>query len=160
MELIDIFNYFIKHKKLSVAKLSQKTEIDPPAWNYFIYHPNAEPKITMFESLLNALGYKIRIIKTPQAKNMVKFANWDIETEGEEEKKMSTYKCNHCNTIFTDEEIDRVVSFESRGECWGSPCREKVVEEVCPNCGSSNFDTYYEDEDDYEFEDFLDEDDY
>lgn len=47
----------------------------------------------------------------------------------------TTCKCEECGNVFDmdDARIEEV--WESRGEFWGMPCREKMVYVYCPECG-------------------------
>lgn len=57
---------------------------------------------------------------------------------------MSKCKCQDCGWIGDDHELEKEEWYESRGEFWGSPCSEHMVEMRCPHCGSDDIDEYYE----------------
>lgn len=61
---------------------------------------------------------------------------------------MSRYKCGHCGATCDENELDYEEWDEPRGEFWGSPCSEHMVELRCPYCGSDDIDEYYVDEED------------
>ena len=55
--------------------------------------------------------------------------------KGEIVMNATTCKCEECGNVFDmdDARIEEV--WESRGEFWGMPCREKMVYVYCPECG-------------------------
>ena len=55
-------------------------------------------------------------------------------------------KCHDCDRVFS--ELDVVVKdyYESRGEYWGMPCSEHILEWHCPFCNSEDLDHYTEEE--------------
>lgn len=59
-------------------------------------------------------------------------------------------KCHNCGCICRDDDLDEHRWRESRGEFWGSPCSEEMVEYLCPECGSDNIGDYIEDDEDNE----------
>lgn len=64
------------------------------------------------------------------------------------------YICNDCGDVFYEDELCCETHYESRGEFWGAPCREKVYVYSCPICGSQDVEPYTEPED------YLDEDEF
>lgn len=59
---------------------------------------------------------------------------------------MITYKCLKCGEIFDETELEVKSWRECRGEYWGSPAYEIMYEYYCPYCKSTNFDEYFEEE--------------
>lgn len=57
-------------------------------------------------------------------------------------------KCYDCGAVFEEDEVVVEEYDESRGEFWGMPCSEHIVEWHCPCCGSDGIDDYYEEEED------------
>lgn len=56
-------------------------------------------------------------------------------------------KCYDCGAVFEDSEVVVEEWDEPRGEYWGMPCTEHMVEWRCPFCNSDEVDDYTEDED-------------
>ena len=54
------------------------------------------------------------------------------------------YRCCHCKNYF--DYPDTHEWYESRGEYWGMPCSEHMIEEVCPYCGSDDIEESEEEE--------------
>ena len=56
-------------------------------------------------------------------------------------------KCYDCGEVFPDDEVVIEEWYESRGEFWGMPCSERMVEWRCPFCNSDEVDEYEEEKD-------------
>lgn len=54
------------------------------------------------------------------------------------------YRCCHCKNYF--EYPDTHEWDEPRGEYWGMPCSEHMIEDVCPYCGSDDIEESEEEE--------------
>ncbi len=59
---------------------------------------------------------------------------------------MMQYRCLKCNQIFDESEIETESWREYRGECFGFPSYETMYEERCPHCGSTDFEEYFEED--------------
>ena len=58
---------------------------------------------------------------------------------------MKMWYCCDCETWFDEPNV--IEYDESRGEYWGIPCSEHMVECHCPNCDSEDIEeNYYEEE--------------
>ena len=58
------------------------------------------------------------------------------------------YRCCNCDEVFDEDEFE--TSHECVGEFWGSPAYQDY--DVCPYCGSYDFEEYEEEEEDEEEE--------
>ncbi len=58
------------------------------------------------------------------------------------------YKCYDCGAVFEQPIIKEWD--ESRGEFWGMPCCEHMVEWHCPCCDSDDIDEYNEEDEEDE----------
>lgn len=62
-------------------------------------------------------------------------------------------KCAECGKVFEKDEIDVEEWDEPRGEYWGMPCSEHMIEWHCPHCGSSDLlEDYFPNDEDEEDE--------
>ena len=59
---------------------------------------------------------------------------------------MRMIKCADCGSVFSEDELIVEERDESRGEFWGIPCEEHMVEWHCPHCDSDDVDEYYGEE--------------
>lgn len=55
-------------------------------------------------------------------------------------------KCLDCERVFSEDNVVVEEYDESRGEFWGMPCSEHIVEWRCPFCGSTELDDNYVEE--------------
>jgi len=71
---------------------------------------------------------------------------------------MSVIKCMECGETYTSyDTLSFREWYESRGEFWGAPCSERMVEYSCPQCGSDDLDFEYVEPDDDDEEEEEDE---
>jgi len=59
-------------------------------------------------------------------------------------------RCNDCGKVFSENDVVVKEWDEPRGEYWGMPCSEHMVEWHCPFCNSDDVDDYYEEDDEDE----------
>lgn len=61
------------------------------------------------------------------------------------------FKCHSCGEVVDYPDIREWD--EPRGEFWGMPCSEHMIEWYCPVCGSDDIDQdFYEDEEEEEYD--------
>ena len=62
-------------------------------------------------------------------------------------------KCAECGKVFEKDEVDVEEWDEPRGEYWGIPCSEHMIEWRCPHCGSPDLlEDYFPNDEDEEDE--------